>query len=254
MPISYSVVNETGNRNWILEMCKFQFWLVHWIDPRSIEHSYACCHSSLSSRRCDSFVQWATPFHQEFSGGWRKDKVNGWFVVVVVSVFVSFTALTLSLSIWPVNNLLHKSQAIHPNSSCRSSHRCDSSFVQQAAPWDLWSRLFTGQMLNNSVKAVKETKTLTTTTTNHPHPPLFSHSSSSCIGSRFVNGLTTSWLSWRTRSTTPPHRSTSAVTSNLSSSLVGFALLLRHESANRLPEPTSPTVLFAAPLLLFGIH
>jgi len=60
--------------------------------------------------------------------------------------------------------------------------------------------------------------------------------------------------SWHTRSTTPPHRSTSAVTSNLSSSLVGFDLPLSHESANRLPEPTSPTVLFAAPLLLFGIH
>jgi len=70
----------------------------------------------------------------------------------------------------------------------------------------------------------------------------------------FDNGLTTSWPSWRTRSTTPPHRSTPAVTSNLSSSLVGFDLLLRHESANRLPEPTSLTVLFAAPLLLFGIH
>ena len=39
-------------------------------------------------------------------------------------------------------------------------------------------------------------------------------------------------------------RSTSAVTFSLSSSLVGFALLQRHESANRLPEPTSPTVLF----------
>jgi len=74
-----------------------------------------------------------------------------------------------------------------------------------------------------------------------------SHSSSSCIGSRFDNGLITSWPSWRTRSITPPHLSTSAVTSNLSSSLVGFAHLLRHESANRLPEPTSPTVLFAAP-------
>ena len=70
----------------------------------------------------------------------------------------------------------------------------------------------------------------------------------------FDNGLTTSWPSWRTRSTTPPPRSTSAVTSSLSPSLVGFALLLRHESANRLPGPTSPTVLFAAPLLLFGIH
>jgi len=38
----YSVVNETGNRNQILEMCKCQFWLVHWIDPHSIEHSCAC--------------------------------------------------------------------------------------------------------------------------------------------------------------------------------------------------------------------
>ena len=34
MPTLYSVVNETGNRNRILEMCKFRFWLVHWIDPR----------------------------------------------------------------------------------------------------------------------------------------------------------------------------------------------------------------------------
>jgi len=38
----YSMVNETGNRNRILEMRKLRFWLVHWIDPRSIEHSYAC--------------------------------------------------------------------------------------------------------------------------------------------------------------------------------------------------------------------
>jgi len=38
----YSMVNETGNRNRILEMCKFRFWLVHWIHPCSIEHSYAC--------------------------------------------------------------------------------------------------------------------------------------------------------------------------------------------------------------------
>jgi len=36
------MVNETGNRNRILERCKFRFWLVHWIDPRSIEHNYAC--------------------------------------------------------------------------------------------------------------------------------------------------------------------------------------------------------------------
>jgi len=38
----YSMVNETGNRNPILEMCKFPFRLLHWIDPCSIEHSYAC--------------------------------------------------------------------------------------------------------------------------------------------------------------------------------------------------------------------
>jgi len=37
----YSVVNETRNRNRILEMCKFQFRLVHWIDLHLIEHSYA---------------------------------------------------------------------------------------------------------------------------------------------------------------------------------------------------------------------
>jgi len=38
----YSMVNETENRNRILEMCKFVFWLVHWIDPCSVQHSYAC--------------------------------------------------------------------------------------------------------------------------------------------------------------------------------------------------------------------
>ena len=36
------MVNDTGNTNHILGMCTFQFRLVHWIDPRSIEHSYAC--------------------------------------------------------------------------------------------------------------------------------------------------------------------------------------------------------------------
>ena len=30
----YSMVNETGNRNRILEMRKFRFWLVRWIDPQ----------------------------------------------------------------------------------------------------------------------------------------------------------------------------------------------------------------------------
>jgi len=35
-------VNKTGNRNRILERCKIRFWLVHWIDPHSIEHNYAC--------------------------------------------------------------------------------------------------------------------------------------------------------------------------------------------------------------------
>jgi len=48
MPTLYSTVNETGNRNGILEWCKFQFWLVHWIDPRSIEHIYACFFLLLS--------------------------------------------------------------------------------------------------------------------------------------------------------------------------------------------------------------
>ena len=47
MPTLYSMVNETGNRNRILEMCKFRLWLVHWIDPRSIEHSYACIYCRL---------------------------------------------------------------------------------------------------------------------------------------------------------------------------------------------------------------
>ena len=42
MPTLYSTMNETGNRNRILGMCKIRFWLVHWIDPRSIEHNYAC--------------------------------------------------------------------------------------------------------------------------------------------------------------------------------------------------------------------
>ena len=42
MPTLYSTVNETGNRNRILERYKIRFCLVHWIDPRSIEHNYAC--------------------------------------------------------------------------------------------------------------------------------------------------------------------------------------------------------------------
>ena len=38
----YSMVYESGNRNRILEMCKFRFRLVLWIDPCSVEHSYVC--------------------------------------------------------------------------------------------------------------------------------------------------------------------------------------------------------------------
>jgi len=60
------MVNETENRNRILEMCKFRFRLVQWIDRRSIEHSYACfsavfkAESSLnmvlmSAKRCRMF-------------------------------------------------------------------------------------------------------------------------------------------------------------------------------------------------------
>ena len=50
MPTLYSTVNETGNRNRILERCKIRFWLLHWIDPRSIEHNYACYITKLCSR------------------------------------------------------------------------------------------------------------------------------------------------------------------------------------------------------------
>ena len=31
-----------GNKNYILEMCRFRFTLAHWIDSRSTEHSCAC--------------------------------------------------------------------------------------------------------------------------------------------------------------------------------------------------------------------
>ena len=37
-------------------MCKFQFRLVHWIDPHSIEHSYACSWSSLEWKSTDTIV------------------------------------------------------------------------------------------------------------------------------------------------------------------------------------------------------
>jgi len=47
MPTLYLMVNETGNRNRTSEMFKFRFWLVHWIDPRSIEYSYACLFVSV---------------------------------------------------------------------------------------------------------------------------------------------------------------------------------------------------------------
>jgi len=56
----FSMVNETGNRNRILERCKFRFWLVHWIDPRSIEHNYACCFIKLAmcDKLCGCFRWW----------------------------------------------------------------------------------------------------------------------------------------------------------------------------------------------------
>ena len=42
------MVNETGNRNQISERCRFRFWLVHWIDPGSIGHNYACCQLTIT--------------------------------------------------------------------------------------------------------------------------------------------------------------------------------------------------------------
>ena len=51
----YSMVNETENRNQILEMCKCRFRLVHWIDPSSIEHNYACCLSNALDRPSNQF-------------------------------------------------------------------------------------------------------------------------------------------------------------------------------------------------------
>ena len=37
-------------------MCKFRFRLVHWIDPRSIEHSYACYLSNALDRPTNQFI------------------------------------------------------------------------------------------------------------------------------------------------------------------------------------------------------
>ena len=54
MPTLYSMANETGNRNQILEMCKFRLWLAHWIEPRSIEHSYACSKQQLNAHYADN--------------------------------------------------------------------------------------------------------------------------------------------------------------------------------------------------------
>jgi len=48
------MANETGNRNQILEMCKFRLWLAHWIEPRSIEHSYACSKQQLNAHYADN--------------------------------------------------------------------------------------------------------------------------------------------------------------------------------------------------------
>jgi len=55
MPTLYSMVNETGNKNRILEMCKFRVRLVHWIDQGSIEHNSAC--SSEDSVSGDFYCQ-----------------------------------------------------------------------------------------------------------------------------------------------------------------------------------------------------
>jgi len=55
LSIRWWLVNETGNRNRILERCKFRFWLVHWIDPRSIEQNYACCLSNALDRPSNLF-------------------------------------------------------------------------------------------------------------------------------------------------------------------------------------------------------
>ena len=60
----YSIVNNTGNRNRILEMCKFRFRLLHWIDPRSIEHSYACDFKLLYPSFCVCICRSLTEFYR----------------------------------------------------------------------------------------------------------------------------------------------------------------------------------------------
>jgi len=36
---------------------QFRFWLVHWIDPRSIEHNYACCLSNALDRPSNQLIR-----------------------------------------------------------------------------------------------------------------------------------------------------------------------------------------------------
>jgi len=101
MPTLYSMVNETGNRNRILDRCKIRFWLVHWIDLRSIEHNYACYIMKLCSRllvlcrqNClkDDKFKVIYPRFEEVRGGVEPWLMARWkalydFLFVVIELF-----------------------------------------------------------------------------------------------------------------------------------------------------------------------
>jgi len=65
MPTLYSMVNETGNRNWILEMSKFwiRFRLVHWRTITCVNR-YGFRQILHVNQKCDGFYIWCFGNHK----------------------------------------------------------------------------------------------------------------------------------------------------------------------------------------------
>jgi len=65
MPTLYSMVNETGNRNWNLEMCKFRIWFrsLHCGTITSVTH-YGFRQILHADQKCDELYVWCFRNHK----------------------------------------------------------------------------------------------------------------------------------------------------------------------------------------------
>ena len=114
------MLNEIRNINRILEMCKFRFRLVHWIDPRSIEHNYAC----WSGNRLSSSAESSSMKHARRNGNVHHRTSQTMMMMMMMMMLHSWNllctvwALQLALRFTLLCNARHSLTGYHETVSC----------------------------------------------------------------------------------------------------------------------------------------